>query len=330
MSSPDAEPILDLIEAFRRSKTLFTAVSMGLFDRLARGPADARTLAGGGRVEAVERLLDACVSLSLIEKTPAGYRNTELASRYLVRDSPDTLAGYILYSDRVLYPRWGNLEDGVREGANRWRQTFGFDGELFSSFFKTEEAQRDFLRGMHGVGRLSSTAVVSAFDLSRYRRLVDLGGATGHLASAARARYPEMEATVFDLPSVIGLEGLPRDESVAYVAGDFFVDELPEADLFALGRVLHDWAEPKVRTLLRRLHTRLASDGAVLLAEKLLLDNHAGPIPATMQSLNMLVCTEGKERSLREYSALFGEAGFVQVEGRWTGTPLDAVLARRI
>ncbi|MCP5118250.1 MAG: homocysteine methyltransferase, partial [bacterium] len=141
MSSPDAEPIFDLIEAFRRSKTLFTAVSMGLFDRLARGPADARTLAGGGRGEAVERLLDACVSLSLIEKTPTGYRNTELASRYLVGDSPDTLAGYILYSDRGLYPLWGNLEDGVREGANHWRQTFGFDGELFSSFFKTEEAQ---------------------------------------------------------------------------------------------------------------------------------------------------------------------------------------------
>jgi acetylserotonin O-methyltransferase len=41
----------------------------------------------------------------------------------------------------------------------------------------------------------------------------------------------------------------------------------------------------------------------------------------------MLVCTEGKERTLSEYAALLREAGFVSVDGRRTGTPLDAVLA---
>jgi len=46
-----------------------------------------------------------------------------------------------------------------------------------------------------------------------------------------------------------------------------------------------------------------------------------------MQSLNMLVCTEGKERTLAEYQALLEAAGFTDVEGRSTGAPLDAVLA---
>jgi acetylserotonin N-methyltransferase len=48
---------------------------------------------------------------------------------------------------------------------------------------------------------------------------------------------------------------------------------------------------------------------------------------AIMQSLSMLVCTEGKERTLAEYAALLHEAGFTKVEGKVTGAPLDAVLA---
>ncbi len=40
-------------------------------------------------------------------------------------------------------------------------------------------------------------------------------------------------------------------------------------------------------------------------------NDKTGPVPALMQSLSMLVCTEGKERTLAEYSALLRQAGFV-------------------
>ena len=61
----------------------------------------------------------------------------------------------------------------------------GPEGGLFTQFFRTPEAQRDFLMGMHGFGMISSPAVIGAFDLSRFASFVDLGGATGHLALAA-------------------------------------------------------------------------------------------------------------------------------------------------
>ena len=83
----------------------------------------------------------------------------------------------------------------------------------------------------------------------------------------------------------------------------------------------------KVRTLLRKVWERLPSGGALLIAEKLLDDDKTGPVPALMQSLSMLVCTEGKERTLAEYTALLRQAGFTQVEGRVTPAPLDAILA---
>lgn len=315
MANP--QPILELIHAFRRSKTMFTAVKLGIFD--GARPAGV----------AVERLMEACVALGLLEKRGGEFVNTAVADEYLRRDSPRSLSGYIRYSNAVLYPLWEHLEEAVMEGSNRWTQTFGAADALFSHFYRTEETRRDFLHGMHGIGVLSSARVAAAFDLSRFRRLVDLGGGTGHLATALRARYPELRAAVFDLP---GATAVTRDyvsEEIELVAGDFFIDALPPADLFALGRILHDWSDEKIRLLLQRIYAALPDQGALLIAERLLDEDRAGPVDAHMQSLNMLVCTEGRERTLSEYAALLAEAGFQKIEGRVTGAPLDAIFAQK-
>jgi acetylserotonin N-methyltransferase len=327
-------PVLDLIQAFRRSKAMFTAVSLGIFERLAEGSADCIALARhvNADADALERLLDACVGLGLLQKESATYSNSPAATTYLTHSSPNTLSGYILYSDRALYPMFANLEAAVREGANRWKQTFGGEVSIFEHFFRTPQSRHDFLSGMNGYGQLSSPAVIAAFDLGRFRRLVDLGGGTGHLALHACKRYPQLQGALFDLPGAIAtgreyVERSPYASRVELIAGDFFLDPLPEADLFAFGRILHDWSEEKVRFLLKKVWERLPSGGALLIAEKLLDDDKSGPMPALMQSLGMLVCTEGKERNLTEYTALLRQAGFDQIEGRVTSAPLDAILA---
>jgi acetylserotonin O-methyltransferase len=332
---PDSNPIIDLIEAFRRSKAMFVAVSLGVFDLLERKPGDVTTLATELRVKAepLERLLDACVGLKLLRRNGASYENERVASTYLCRASERALTGYILYSNDVLFRLWDHLEDAVREGTPRWKQAFGIEGAIFDHFFRTEEAKQTFLQGMHGLGLGSSPRVVEAFDLSRFRRLVDLGGATGHLAIAACERYPDLKAVVFDLPQVIEAARAQASQSavasqrIEVLAGDFFRDELPDADLFAMSRILHDWTEDKIHELLAKIYHRLPASGGILLAEKLLHEDKTGPTSAHLQSLNMLVCTEGKERTLGEYRRLLEDAGFCNIGGRITGSPLDAVLA---
>lgn len=273
--------------------------------------------------------MDACVALGLLEKRGEEYVNTPVADEYLRRSSPHTLAGYIRYSNAALYPMWAHLEDALREGTHRWTQTFGGTGSLFSHFFKTESTKRDFLMGMHGFGMLSSPKVAAAFDLSRFRRIVDLGGATGHLALAAKDRYPELQVALFDLPEVIEFsKGLVGDRAEC-ITGDFFKDPLPPTDLYSIGRILHDWSEDKIRLLLKRIYDALPAGGALLIAERLIDEDRRGPIGAHMQSLNMLVCTEGRERTLSEYTSLLLDAGFKTVRGQVTGTPLDAVLAEK-
>ena len=333
---PEPTIVFDLLVAFRRSKTMFVAVSLGVFDSLVEGPKTVAALAteSGTSVLALERLLNACVGLKLLSKRDGRYANSPEAATYLAAGSPHRLTGYITYSNEVLWSLWSHLEDAVREGSHRWKQSFGWDGPIFSSFFHTETAMREFLMGMHGHGLISSPHVVAAFDLSGFRHLIDVGGATGHLAIAACQRYPNLEATVFDLPEagplareIISVSTVA--DRVRFVAGDFFRDPLPPGDLHVLGRIIHDWNDEKIRALLRRVHDALPVAGSILLAEKLLLSDKSGPDWALMQDLNMLTCTEGRERTLEEYDILLSEAGFVNVEGRQTPSPLDAILATR-
>jgi acetylserotonin N-methyltransferase len=137
------------------------------------------------------------------------------------------------------------------------------------------------------------------------------------LAEAVRERYPQMQAQVFDLPEVAKLYP-------GTMAGDFFNDPLPEADLYAVGRILHDWSDEKIYRLLSKIYAALPESGGLLIAEKLL---EPGYVAAHTQSLNMLIATEGRERSATEYEALLRSAGFSAVDSRVTGAYLDAVLA---
>ena len=335
MNSADPAPVLDLIEAFRRSKVMFAAVSLGVFDFLENIPSDHFSLAAalGLKPEPLQCLLEVCVNLQLLRRNLNVYENEPVARTYLCRSSEQSLTGYILYSNDVLFRLWHHLEDSVREGTPRWQQVFGADGPIFDQFFRTQEAKEIFLHGMHGFGLLSSPRVVQAFDLSRFRHMVDLGGGTGHLAVAACELYPELLATVFDLPQTCEIaEAYIRKSDLAssrvgIAAGNFFTDDLPQADLFALGRILHDWSEKKIHSLLARIFTRLPDGGGILIAEKMLNEDKSGPTSAQLQSLNMLVCTEGRERTLVEYRKLLEDNGFANVAGKFTGAPLDAIFA---
>jgi acetylserotonin N-methyltransferase len=333
---PAAQTILELVEAFRRSKVMFTAVRLGVFDQLAGAPQSCAALSLQLSLDrsALSRLLDGCVALGLLEHQSDLYSNTVASTRFLTAASPETLAGYVNYSDQSLYKLWSHLEDAVREGSNRWTQTFGNRAALFDHYFRDEASTRSFLGGMHGFGQLASPRVVEAFDLSRFQHMVDLGGATGHLAIAACRAYRTLQATVFDLPAVepfaleyIAASGL--NDRVSFSPGDFFVDEIPRADLYALGRILHDWDDSKIHNLLRRVFLSLPKDGALLVTETLVDDDRGGPTYTLMQDLNMLVCTDGRERTEAEYSTLLQSAGFSSVRFQRTGSLVDAILATK-
>lgn len=333
-SDPEAQIVIDLMDGFRASKAVFTAVSLGIFDHLHEGPASCEALSQvlGCIPDALERILGACTAFHLLRIENGIYHNEPVATRFLRIHSPESLTGYMLSSDRILYRLWAHLESAVREGTHRWKQEFGQKEGIFEHFFSSDADKKTFLAGMHGNGLLSSPAVVASFDLSRFSHLVDLGGGTGHLAIEACRRFPQLSGTVFDLPAVTPISRdyvrkADLEDRIQFMSGDFFSDPLPPADLYSLGRILHDWSDEKVKFLVQKIFEDLPDQGGLLICEKILNEARDGPASAYLQSLNMLVCTEGKERTASEYEMLTRAAGFRRFESRRTGQPVDAMLA---
>jgi len=122
--------------------------------------------------------------------------------------------------------------------------------------------------GMHGLGLTTSPAVVRAFDLNGFRTIADLGAAPDtwsspvrNVAEPARDRVRPGEGGAMAEEFIAAS---PARDRLSVCAGDFFTDQLPAADLYALGRILHDWGEENIRLLLRRICDALPSGGALL------------------------------------------------------------------
>ncbi|XP_014029371.1 acetylserotonin O-methyltransferase isoform X2 [Salmo salar] len=259
--------ILDYMEGFLVSKTLFTACELGVFDLLASSqhPLSLEEVALGIRAsqDGTERLLAACTGLDLLNtQTLDGqvmYSNTEQSSVYLTQSSPVSLTQSIHYSSKTIYLCWHYLTDAVREGSNQYEKAFGVKSEdLFEALYRSEEEMVKFMQLMNSIWNICGRDVVTAFNLSPFTTIYDLGGCSGALAKQCVLAYPECTVTIFDLPKVVKTSRehfvTNDNQRVSFHEGDFFKDALPDADLYILARILHDWTDVRSIELLTKVY----------------------------------------------------------------------------
>ncbi|XP_071335633.1 probable bifunctional dTTP/UTP pyrophosphatase/methyltransferase protein isoform X2 [Trachinotus anak] len=337
----DLQRITELMDGFKASKALFIASELCVFDLLQSRPGlDAAQVAQEikASVKGTECLLEACVSLGLLkskERTsqkPA-YENSDLAVRYLRSDAPFPLRGYIQHCNNTLWPLFSHLESAVREGTNQHEKAFGKKSkDVFQdTYYNSQEVKLRFMNAMHSIAKVTGKAVATAFDLSSYKTACDLGGCTGAMAYEFTKAHPGLSVMVFDLPAVVEMSEhfhpLHTDNRVSFVAGDFFKDELPKADLYILARILHDWPDEKVHTLLRKIADACTPGCGLLLSEIFLDEDRRGPSRGLLQALSM---SKGKQRSVTEYTLLLKSHGFIAAHVRHTDNFLDAMLCIKV
>jgi len=267
-SQPTPEKILQIGLGFWASKTLLSAVELGVFTALGDGPlppAALRSRTGVGE-RAARDFFDALLALGLLERGADGaYANTADTALFLDRRRPGYIGGILEMANARLYPFWGALTDALRTGRPQNEMAAGGENP-FAALYQDPDRLRGFLRAMTGISLGSARAIAAGFPFDRHRVVADIGCAQGGVVGQIALRHPHLRGTGFDLPPVQPvfeeyMAALGLAARVAFHAGDFWADPLPPADVLVLGHILHDGSREEKKRLLAKAFAALPPGG---------------------------------------------------------------------
>jgi len=303
--------------AFWGSKTLLSAVELGVFTLLADGPLDGEILRQrlGLHPRSARDFFDALVALGLLERHDGQYANTSETALFLDRGKPSYVGGMLEMANSRLYRYWGNLTEGLRTGEpqNELKEG-GLD--LFSSLALDEGKLRGFMQAMTGLSLGAAGAIAATFPWDRHQTFADVGTAQGGLPVVLANAHPHLRGIGVDLPNVqpifeeyVRAHGL--QDRVAWQAADIWRDPFPSADVVILGHMLHGWGLERKKLLLQKAYAAVPDGGAVIAYDAIIDDGRRENAFGLLFSLNMLIENqEGAEYTFADCQGWMREAGF--------------------
>lgn len=336
--SVDPSKIMQVGMGFWSSKILLTAVNMGLFTHLAERDLSGKEIKGklGLHERGLYDFLDSLVALGFLNrnglKENSIYSNAEDTELFLDKNKPSYIGGILEMSNNRLYPFWNTLEEGLKTGDPQ-NETKTGGTPIFEALYSNEQKLREFLKAMGGVQMGNFMKFAQAFDFSKYNTHCDLGGAGAHLSSQIALNNDHMNCISFDLPQVehIAKENINLmrlSDKVSIQSGDFFLNDIPKADVITMGNVLHDWGTEDKIMLIKKAYDTLPKGGALVVIENIIDNNRSENAFGLMMSLNMLIETPGGyDFSAADFDGWAMECGFKQTSIIPLTGPSSAVIA---
>jgi hypothetical protein len=296
---PSPEKILQTGLAFWASKTLLSAIEIGLFSELARGAQNGDVLTGrlGLHARSARDFLDALVALGFLTRDGDQYGNTPETDLFLDRRKPSYVGGILEMANHRLYAFWGYLTEALRTGLPQNELRTGSPG-MFETLYADPARLKQFLAAMTGISHGANMTIARAFPWTQYRTFADVGTAQGDLAGQVALANPHLTGTGFDLPEVAPIfeeytSTLGLADRLRFQPGDFFKDALPPVDVVMMGHILHDWDLPTKKMLVRKAFEAIPAGGALIVYEAIIDDDRSKNAFGLLMSLNMLIETPG-------------------------------------
>lgn len=298
-AAPSPEKIMQLGFAFWGSKTLLSAVELGLFTELAKGPQKFADISKKFNLHprSARDFLDALVALGMLNREGEVYSNTPDTNVFLDKAKPSYMGGILEMANARLYPFWGRLTDGLHTGQPQNEIRDGEAG-LFEKLYSDPAKLKQFLQAMTGISIGSGMAIAQKFPWKNYKTFLDVGGAQGGCTAQIALAHPHLTGGCFDLPAVGPIftdyvKEMGLASRLTFKAGDFFKDAIPQADVLVMGHILHDWDLAEKKALLKKAYDALPKGGALIVYEALIDDDRRENAFGLLMSLNMLVETPG-------------------------------------
>ena len=309
LRSPLEELSGDMVGMWK-TQAIRAAVELGVFESLPATSQDIeRSLELSDSVGI--RLMRALTELGLVRRDEEGAYHATAKGALLQRSHPLSLADAAQLWGGETYSAWAEAEHSLRTGRSTFRKLYGQN--LFEHLRDRPEQLRSSHRAFAGYARHDYQTLAQAFDFGVHDHILDAGGGTGELAFALLRAYPDMTATVMDLPEVVREADPPGNLKgrCRFTAGDLFAPWPVRSDAVVLARVLHDWPDDDAVRILTRAREAMPESGALYVVE-MVLDDDTGA--GGLLDLNMLIVAGGAERSEEQFRHLLGSAGFELLE----------------
>ena len=313
--APAPVAMTELILGHMVSQAIAAAAELGVADALANGPLHGDELARrvGANPAALARLLRALIARGIFRELRDGrYALTPLADS-LCSDAPVSMASWARFCGSQEYRElWSFLVDAVRTGESVVLSRQGTDA--FSYLAQRPELASLFNDGMTAISEAAAASVVAAYDFGRFPVVVDVGGGQGRLLAEILAVTPSARGVLFDLPDVVTGAPVVLDRAgvssrVRVESGSFF-DTVPTGgDAYILQLVIHDWRDEAAQTILRNI-AAAAHDQATLLLVEMVIPQHHREFAGNWADLEMLVLSDGHERTAAQHRELLRRSGF--------------------
>ncbi|HTA80375.1 MAG TPA: methyltransferase [Terracidiphilus sp.] len=284
---------------FWASKTLLSAVEMGLFTELAGRPEGLEAVQGrlGLHPRSARDFLDALVALGLLGRENGVYSNTPATDLFLDKKKPSYVGGILEMANQRLYGHWSHLTEGLRTGQPQ-NELRGGGQPLFETLYADPARLKNFLKAMTGLSHGSALAIAAKFPFKNYKSVCDVGAAQGDTAAQIALAHPHLNVFGFDLPEVGPIfeeyaAQLRLDGRITFLPGSFFDSPLPKADVIVMGHILHDWDLETKKMLIRKAYDALPEGGAYIVYEMMIDDDRSKNAIGLLASLNMLIETYG-------------------------------------
>jgi hypothetical protein len=326
---PESALMVQMLAGFQLSQALYVVAKLGLSTALADGPRTIEQLvaATGAKADVLRRLIRALAPLGIFRTDGERVESTPLGLT-LAEGQPGSVRDIALFWMETHYAPFGEFLYTATTGENAATHYYG---KPFMDWIAGDPALAGIqTRAMASITDGLLTGLFDNYSLPEGDLVADIGGANGSVICQFLDRDPDRRGIVFDRTEIVpsarqvladhGLTG-----RVDVVSGDFF-ESVPEADVYILSHIIHDWDDESCLRILRTVKNA-APPGAHLVIIESVIPPGDTPHPAKLIDLTMLAMATGRERTAAEYEKLLAAAGFTMERIVPSSTPYSFIEA---
>jgi C-methyltransferase len=334
-ASPSAAHLIDeMSRLYYLSRAIHVAAELGIAEHLGQTPVALDELAEktGTNASSLKRLLRFLSAYGMFEETsPDRFSNTTLSS-VLRSDHPNSVRANLRRIGEFWWSAVGRMEHSIRTGESAFTHVHGVP--FFQYLKANADIQKRFDEAMARISDSDDAAIAAAYDFSRFRRIVDVGGGHGGLLVQILTRAPQATGVLFEQPQVLKRATRLSDAGLGgrseMVGGDFFESLPAGADCYIIKGVLHDFDDERCVKILSNCRSAVTADGRVVIANQDLPSPVDGPHPNLTMDIQMMMLLQGRERTIGEWSDLLQRSGLKLGDSLETGVGFTLVESRPV